>query len=170
MSDAIEGKLLPSLSLSAVFGGQTEAQAAPEVGKVELPQDLLGKYSVLYFYPKDDTPGCTKQACAYRDDQRKFRELGAQVFGVSLDDLSSHDAFVRKFSLNFPLISDPEHKLADFLGAYGEREWQGKKFMGLSRDTFVIDPHGRVARAFRKVDPLSTAGDTYEALQTLIAG
>jgi thioredoxin-dependent peroxiredoxin len=170
MSDAIEGKLLPSLSLEAIFGAQMDAQAAPEVGKVELPKDLLGKYSVLYFYPKDDTPGCTKQACAYRDDQRKFRELGAQVFGVSLDDLSSHDAFVRKFSLNFPLISDPEHKLADFLGAYGEREWQGKKFMGLSRDTFVIDPHGRVARAFRKVDPLSTAADTYAALQTLIAG
>ena len=159
MSDAIEGKLLPSLSLGAT-----------ELGQVELPKDFLGKFSVLYFYPKDDTPGCTKQACAYRDDNRKFSELGVQVFGVSLDDLTSHEAFATKFSLNFPLISDAEHKLADFLGAYGEREWQGKKFMGLSRDTFLIDPHARVARAFRKVDPLSTAADTYAALQTLIAG
>jgi peroxiredoxin Q/BCP len=159
MTDAVEGKLLPSLSLRAT-----------ELGSVTLPQDLLGKYSVLYFYPKDDTPGCTKQACAYRDDQRKFRELGVQVFGVSLDGLDSHDAFAQKFSLNFPLISDAEHQLADFLGVYGEREWQGKKFMGLSRDTFLIDPRGRVVRAFRKVDPLSTAGDTYAALQTLMAG
>ena len=159
MAEAIEGKTLPTLSL-----------AATEVGKVELPKDLLGHYTLIYFYPKDDTPGCTKQACAYRDDSQKFRALGVSVYGVSLDDLSSHQAFAGKFSLNFPLISDPEHKLADFFGSYGEREWKDKKFMGLSRDTFLIDPQGRVVRAFRGVDPVATAGETYQVLQQLLQG
>jgi peroxiredoxin Q/BCP len=90
-----------------------------------------------------------------------------KLFGVSLDDLGSHDAFASKFSLNFPLLSDPEHKLADFFGVYGEREWQGKKFMGLSRDTFLIDPDGKVARAWRKVDPLTTSAATYAAVKEL---
>jgi peroxiredoxin Q/BCP len=159
MAEAIEGKTLPTLSL-----------AATEVGKVELPKDLLGHYTLIYFYPKDDTPGCTKQACAYRDDSQKFQALGVSVYGVSLDDLSSHEAFAGKFSLNFPLISDPEHKLADFFGSYGEREWKDKKFMGLSRDTFLIDPQGRVVRAFRGVDPVATASETYRVLQQLLQG
>jgi peroxiredoxin Q/BCP len=156
MSEGIEGKTLPSLSLAATGGGQ-----------LELPGDLLGHYSLIYFYPKDDTPGCTKQACAYRDDSEKFRALGVALYGVSLDDMTSHEAFAGKFSLNFPLLSDPEHKLADFFGVYGEREWKGKKFMGLSRDTFLIDPQGKVARAFRGVDPLTTAQETYAAVQQL---
>jgi thioredoxin-dependent peroxiredoxin len=156
MPDAIEGKTLPSLSLDAT-----------QLGKVDLPKDFLGKVSIIYFYPKDDTPGCTKQACSYRDDSAKFRALGVQLFGVSLDDIGSHDAFTAKFSLDFPLISDPEHKLADFFGVYGEREWQGKKYMGLARDSFVIDREGKVARAFRKVDPLTTANETYAAAREL---
>ena len=156
MAEAIEGKALPTLSLTAT-----------EVGQVDLPRDLLGHYTLIYFYPKDDTPGCTKQACAYRDDSQKFRELGVRLYGVSLDDLTSHEAFAGKFSLNFPLLSDPEHKLADFFGVFGEREWKGKKFFGLSRDTFLVDPEGRVARAFRGVDPTTTAQETYEVVQQL---
>ena len=156
MQDAIEGKTLPSLSLDAT-----------ELGKVTLPQDFLGKYSIVYLYPKDDTPGCTKQACSYRDDSDKLRALGVQLFGVSLDDIASHQAFTSKYTLNFPLISDPDHKLADFFGSYGEREFQGKKFMGLSRDTFVIDPEGRVVRAFRAVDPLTTAQQTLDVVRAL---
>jgi peroxiredoxin Q/BCP len=156
MTEAIEGRTLPTLSL-----------AATELGRVELPGALLGRYNLIYFYPKDDTPGCTKQACAYRDDSEKFRALGVGLYGVSLDDLTSHEAFATKFSLNFPLLSDPEHKLAEFFGVYGEREWNGKKFMGLSRDTFLIDPEGKVARAWRGVDPLTTARETYEAVQQL---
>ena len=156
MPDSIEGKQLPAFSL-----------AATQLGEVELPRDLLGHYALIYFYPRDDTPGCTKQACSYRDDSEKYRELGVKLFGVSLDDLTSHDAFASKFSLNFPLLSDPEHKLADFFGVYGEREWQGKKFMGLSRDTFLIDPEGKVAIAWRKVDPLTTSAATYAAVKEL---
>jgi peroxiredoxin Q/BCP len=130
-------------------------------------ESLKGKWAVIYFYPKDDTPGCTKQACAYRDDSEKFRALGVALYGVSLDDMTSHEAFAGKFSLNFPLLSDPEHKLADFFGVYGEREWKDRKFMGLSRDTFLIDPQGKVARAWRGVDPVTTAQETYAAVQQL---
>ena len=157
MTDPIEGKSLPRLTLRATL-----------VDKVELPEDLLESWTLLYFYPKDDTPGCTKQACAYRDDGQKFKQLGVKLFGVSLDDLVSHEAFREKFSLNFPLISDPEHQLADFFGVYGEREWQGKKFMGLSRDTFLIDPEGKVARAFRGVNPTTTVPETYEQVKALV--
>ena len=156
MTEAIEGKTLPKLSLQATSGALT------------LPDDLAGSYSLLYFYPKDDTPGCTKQACAYRDDSDKFKQLGVKVFGVSLDDIPSHEAFRDKFSLNFPLISDPDHELADFFGVYGDHEWQGKKFKGLSRDTFLIDPKGKVVRVFRGVNPTSTSQETYDAVRTLV--
>ena len=101
MPDSIEGKQLPTLSL-----------AATQVGEVELPRDLLGHYTLIYFYPKDDTPGCTKQACSYRDDSEKYRELGVKLFGVSLDDLGSHDAFASKFSLTFPLTKARPTQLA----------------------------------------------------------
>ena len=157
MTDSIEGKTLPRLSLRAT-----------SIGQLTLPDDLKSGWTLLYFYPKDDTPGCTKQACAYRDDSQKFQELGVKVYGVSLDDLASHEAFTSKYELNFPLLSDPDHQLADFFGVYGEREWQGKKFNGLSRDTFLIDPTGKVARAFRGVNPMSTAQETYDAVKALV--
>lgn len=156
--DAIEGKTLPSLSLEAT-----------ELGRVTLPQDFQGTYSIVYLYPKDDTPGCTKQACSYRDHSESLRALGVKLFGVSLDDMASHEAFRGKYALNFPLISDPEHKLADFFGSYGEREFQGKKYMGLSRDTFIIDREARVVRAFRAVDPLTSAKHTLDAVRALIS-
>jgi peroxiredoxin Q/BCP len=159
MTDSIEGKALPELSLHAT-----------SVGKVELPRDIAGNWTLLYFYPKDDTPGCTKQACAYRDDSQKFKDLGVKLFGVSLDDIASHDAFTSKYQLNFPLLSDPDHRLADFFGVYGEREWQGKKYNGLSRDTFLVDPQGRVARAFRGVNPTTTSQETYDAVAALVKG
>jgi peroxiredoxin Q/BCP len=157
MTDSIEGKTLPRLSLRAT-----------SIDKVDVPDDLLNSWTLLYFYPKDDTPGCTKQACGYRDDSQKFKELGVKVYGVSLDDIASHEAFTEKYSLNFPLLSDPDHQLADFFGVYGEREWKGKKFNGLSRDTFLIDPKGKVARAFRAVDPTTTTQETFEAVKTLV--
>ncbi|MEY4510762.1 MAG: hypothetical protein RLZZ450_2884 [Pseudomonadota bacterium] len=157
MTDPVEGKVLPKLTLRATL-----------VDKVELPEDLLESWTLLYFYPKDDTPGCTVQACAYRDEGAKFKELGVKLFGVSMDDLKSHEAFRDKFTLNFPLISDPKHELADFFGTYGEREWQGKKYMGLSRDTFLIDPDGKVASAFRSVNPKETVSVTYDAVKKLI--
>jgi peroxiredoxin Q/BCP len=125
-----------------------------------IPSDFLGKWTLLYFYPKDDTPGCTVQACAYRDHKKDWEKSGIQVLGVSMDDLNSHDSFARKFELNFPLLADTEKKLATALNVYGEQEWQGKKYMGLSRDSFLINPKGEIIREWRKVDPKTTVTET----------
>lgn len=149
MSDKIMGTQIPDLQLS-VSGGDD----------LKLPEDFKGKWTLLYFYPKDDTPGCTKQACGYRDNIEEFKKLGVNVYGVSGDNLSSHSAFMEKFTLNFPLIFDQDYKLSEALGAFGEQEWQGKKFKGISRDTFAIDSDAKVAMVWRKVDPTETIAET----------
>lgn len=155
----VMGKMLPQVKLESMTGNGA--------GQVDLPQSVLGKWTILYFYPKDDTPGCTKQACGYQKALSEFESLGVQVWGVSLDDLQSHQAFAAKLSLSFPLLADTEHVLSDALGVYGEQEWKGQKFMGLSRDTFIIDPEGKVAHEWRGVDPISTISETLEAVKRL---
>ena len=116
-------------------------------------KDLLaeGKTLVLYFYPKDDTPGCTREAQAFTEAKRKLSAAGAQVVGVSKDSIKSHCKFRDKYALNFPLLSDPELTAHEAYGAYGEKVMYGKKIMGTIRSTFVIDPKGKIVRAFRKV-------------------
>ena len=141
---------------------------ATEVEQVEFPKDLLGKVTVLYFYPKDDTPGCTKQACGYRDFQKELEGSKVQVFGVSMDDLGSHEDFKSKFSLNFPLIVDDTKALSEFLGVYGEQTWGDKKYMGLSRDSFLIDQKGVVVQEWRKVDPVASVDETLDAAKKLL--
>ena len=156
MTDSLEGQKLPELTLAHSQGGE-----------LAIPGDLEGKWTILYFYPKDDTPGCTKQACSYRDSMGDFEAAGIGVYGVSMDDLVSHDSFVNKFSLNFPLLADTEKKLSEALGVYGDQEWAGKVFKGLSRDTFIIGPDGTIRKVWRKVDPLTTMSETFEAVQSL---
>jgi thioredoxin-dependent peroxiredoxin len=126
--------------------------------------DLRGRPVVLYFYPKDDTPGCTKQACEIRDVWGEFRERGATVLGVSPDDESSHAAFKSKYSLPFTLLADPDHVVADQYGTWGEREFAGRKYFGINRSTFVIDQEGRVAKALYGVKPQGHAEKVLEAL------
>lgn len=130
----------------------------------DFPACLNGHWTLLYFYPKDDTPGCTKQACAYRDNYAKFKDKGVSLFGVSLDDLQSHDSFIKKFSLNFPLLADTERKLSEALGVYGKQEWKGQTYMGLSRDSFLISPKGQIVKVWRKVNPETTVTETWEEL------
>lgn len=113
--------------------------------------DLRGRKVALYFYPKDDTPGCTKQACSFRDSFEEFREKGIEVLGVSLDDAASHRKFAAKYDLPFTLLTDPEHEVADLYGVYGEKQFMGKKYMGVSRTTFLIDEEGRIVKVFDKV-------------------
>jgi peroxiredoxin Q/BCP len=132
-------------------------------GRVRL-SDLRGRPVVLYFYPKDDTPGCTAQACELRDEYAEFRERGAVVLGVSPDDEASHAKFKSKYSLPFTLLADPDHKVADEYGVWGEREYAGKKYMGINRSTFVIDTEGRVARALYGVKPQGHAEKVLAAL------
>ena len=123
-----------------------------------------GKPVVLYFYPKDDTPGCTTQACGIRDVYADFRDRGAVVLGVSPDDKASHVKFKQKYSLPFTLLADPEHAVAEEYGVWKERNKYGKKSMGIERSTFVIDADGNVAKAMRRVKPETHAADVLAAL------
>ncbi len=112
-----------------------------------------GKKVVLYFYPKDDTPGCTKEACSFRDDYSQFLMKGAVVIGVSPDQPASHQKFRAKFALPFYLLSDPDHKVAEMYGAWGEKNTYGKISQGIIRSTFVIDEEGKIIKVFPKVKP-----------------
>jgi thioredoxin-dependent peroxiredoxin len=118
--------------------------------------DLRGRPVVLYFYPKDDTPGCTKEACGFRDAWSDVQKSGAAVFGVSPDGVASHQKFRAKYRLPFPLLSDPDHSVADAYGAWGEKSMYGKKYMGIVRSAFVVDEKGRIVDAFYKVSPKDT--------------
>jgi thioredoxin-dependent peroxiredoxin len=114
--------------------------------------DFRGRRVVLYFYPKDDTPGCTTQACGLRDAWSEFEGRG-EIFGVSPDSAASHQKFISKFHLPFPLLSDSEKKIVEAYGVWVEKSMYGKKYMGAERSTFVIDENGRIAAIFRKVKP-----------------
>ncbi len=113
--------------------------------------DFKGKKLVLYFYPKDDTPGCTAQACNLRDNISALSAAGYQVLGVSGDDEKSHQKFINKYSLNFPLLADTDHKVAEAYGVWQEKSMYGKKYMGVVRNTFVIDENGMIAQIIDKV-------------------
>lgn len=118
--------------------------------KVKL-SDLKGKKVVLYFYPKDDTPGCTKEACAFRDGIDEIKSRGAVVLGVSADSVDSHKKFKSKFDLNFPLLADADKKIVEDYGVWKEKSMYGKKFMGIERTTFIIDEEGKISHIFPKV-------------------
>jgi len=123
-----------------------------------------GSPVVLYFYPKDDTPGCTAQACGIRDEFDAFRDRGAVVLGVSPDSESSHRRFREKYRLPFTLLADPEHEVAERYGVWVEKERNGKTYRGIERSTFVVDADGTLARVMRRVDPRTHADDVLAAL------
>ncbi len=140
------GDVAPGFSSVAVGAGFGEGTP------VKL-SDFQGKTVVLYFYPKDDTPGCTTQACALRDRYPELKEKGAVVFGVSVDPVKSHLKFIEKYSLPFPLLSDESHEIVNAYGVWVEKSMYGKKYMGTERSTFVIRPDGTIKSVFRKVKP-----------------
>jgi len=125
---------------------------------------LRGKPVVLYFYPKDDTPGCTTEACEFRDAYDRFREQGVEILGVSPDTEASHQKFKSKHELPFTLLADPDHRTAEAYGVWKEKRNYGKTYMGVERSTFVIDADGKVARAMRGIRP---AGHAAKVLETL---
>jgi peroxiredoxin Q/BCP len=147
-----------------------EGQQAPDfelssdTGEPVKLSELRGKPVVLYFYPKDDTPGCTVQACEIRDAYDDFREKGAVVLGVSPDDEASHVKFKQKYKLPFTLLADPEHRVAEQYGVWKERNMYGKKHWGIERSTFVIDADGNVAKTLRRVKPDEHAAQVLEVL------
>ncbi len=126
--------------------------------------DFKGKKLVLYFYPKDDTPGCTKEACSFRDGWSKFRKRGVAVLGVSTDDEKSHRKFIDKFSLPFPLLADTDKAIVKAYGVWGERSMYGRKYMGTNRVTYLIDEKGKIAAVWPKVKPDGHADEILEAV------
>jgi peroxiredoxin Q/BCP len=126
---------------------------------------LKGRKVVLYFYPKDDTSGCTKEACGFRDSWKDVQRAGAVVLGVSPDGVASHQKFKQKYSLPFPLLADADHSVAAAYGAWGEKSMYGKRYMGILRTTFVIDGDGRISRVFEKVKAEGHAAEVLAALR-----
>jgi thioredoxin-dependent peroxiredoxin len=147
-----EGHEAPDFELTSDAGEQ-----------VRLSQ-FRGKPVVLYFYPRDDTPGCTAQACGIRDSYEDFEQRGAVVLGVSPDEESSHVKFKQKYGLPFTLLADPDHDVAEKYGVWGERKYMGKTYMGVERSTFLIDEDGRIAKVMRRVKPDTHASQVLEAL------
>ena len=156
MPDFIEpGKKAPAFTLVSDSGE-----------KVKL-SDLAGSPVVLYFYPRNDTPGCTREACNFRDQLKDITKLGAKVFGVSPDNVKSHEKFRDKYSLNFPLLADPEHKVAEKYGAWREKNMYGKKSMGIQRSTYLIGSDGKVVKVWKKVSVDGHDAQVLEALREL---
>ena len=134
-------------------------------GEVSL-SEFRGKHVVLYFYPKDDTPGCTKEACAFRDHFAEFKKKGAVVLGVSVDPAKSHDKFVKKYKLPFTLLSDVDRRIVEAYGVWGEKQFMGRKYMGTNRVTFLIGPDGRIKKIWPKVKPEEHAEEVLAALES----
>lgn len=126
-------------------------------------KDLRGQRVVLYFYPKDDTPGCTKEACSFRDAFGEFQERGVKVLGISTDNETSHQKFARKYKLPFTLLTDTDHAIAEAYGSYGQKKFMGRTYMGVHRMTFLIDERGKIAKIFEKVKPDEHASEVLEA-------
>jgi thioredoxin-dependent peroxiredoxin len=148
-----EGDVAPKFT-AATSGG----------GKISLA-DYLGKNVILYFYPKDDTPGCTKEACGFRDYFADFKKAGAVVLGVSPDSVKSHDKFVEKFKLPFTLLADEDKKIVEAYGVWGEKSFMGRKYLGVYRVTFLIGPDGKIKKIWPEVKPDEHAAEVLAALK-----
>jgi len=126
-------------------------------------KDLRGQKVVLYFYPKDDTPGCTKEACSFRDAFSQYKKKGIAVLGVSPDNEASHQKFVTKYKLPFTLLADTDKSIAEAYGVWGEKKFMGRTYMGVHRTTFLIDEKGKIKKIFEKVKPEDHANEVLEA-------
>ena len=134
-------------------------------GKVHKLSDYKGKTFVLYFYPKDNTKGCTTEACSFRDSYAEFEQAGVDVVGVSPDDEQSHTNFIDKYELPFTLLSDPDHKVCEAYGVWGLKKFMGREYEGVLRTTFVIGPEGEIVKVFEKVKPTDHSQEVLEAVK-----
>ena len=148
------GQKAPNFSLPSSQGGEFSLT------------DAKGKWLVLYFYPKDDTPGCTTEACNFRDSSKDYAAANALIYGVSIDSLESHTKFIKKFNLPVPLLADTEKKVVELYGVWKEKSMYGRKYMGIERTTFVIDTEGKIAKIFPKV----SVTDHHKAVLDFIRG
>lgn len=162
MSDAVkEQQPAPDFTLPAIGSADVVKN-----GQVHLA-DLKGHTVVLYFYPKDDTPGCTKEACSFRDANREMQKRGAVVLGVSTDSVASHQKFAEKYGLSYPLLSDTDATVSQLYGVYGEKNMYGKKYLGVNRETFLIDKDGVVRKIWHKVKPEEHANEVLDTIESL---
>jgi peroxiredoxin Q/BCP len=148
-----EGTAAPDFTLASDGGGDVTLSY------------YRGRKVVLYFYPRDDTPGCTTEACNFRDDHAQLLGAGAVVLGVSPDTVKSHDRFKLKFGLPFALLSDPDHRVAELYGAWGEKKMYGRTYMGIIRSTFIIDEEGQIVKVFPKVRPKNHSQEVLRVLE-----
>ncbi len=150
---------------------QKEGTSAPQFSTTDAEgepvrlKDLRGQKVVLYFYPKDDTPGCTKEACSFRDAFAEFKKRGIKVLGVSPDSSKSHQKFAAKYDLPFTLLADKDHAIADAYGVYGQKKFMGRTYMGVIRSTFLIDEKGKIKKVFEKVKPDEHAREVLDAFE-----
>ena len=129
--------------------------------------DYQGKWLVLYFYPKDFTPGCTKEACTFRDSNRGFGKRGVKIVGISKDTVASHKKFAEKYKLKFPLLSDTEHEVIEAYGAWGKKKFMGREFYGIIRSTVLINPKGEIVKEYKNVNPLVHSSEILKDLAGL---
>ncbi len=153
----MEGKKAPAFTLPASTGG-----------KVAL-KDFKGQYLVIFFYPKDSTPGCTKEACGFRDNMKAFAKLSAAVVGISILDSKSKARFSERQALNYPLLADEDHKIAEKYGVWKEKSFYGRKFMGITRETFLVGPNGKIVKHWEKAKGNEAHSDeVLECLKSLV--
>ena len=155
------------MSLLSVGDKAPSFKTVDQDGKAVSLGDFKGQKIVLYFYPKDDTPGCTKEACSFRDGWAQFRKKKVAVLGVSVDDAKSHKKFAEKYSLPFTLLADPEKKIVQDYGVWGQKSMYGRKYMGTNRVTYLIDEKGKIAAVWPKVKPDGHAEELLEAVGRL---
>lgn len=136
-------------------------------GKQHESQDYAGTWLVVYFYPKDDTPGCTVEACSFRDGRKELEALGAKVIGISKDTVKSHAKFAAKHGLDFTLLADPEHTVIEAFGSWQLKKFMGREYMGINRDTYLIDPAGIIVKKFEGVTPKDHFEEVVAALKEL---
>ena len=136
-----------------------------DTGVTRRLSDYRGQNVVLYFYPKDDTPGCTTEACNFRDDYSAYVEVGVTILGVSPDSSKSHAKFRKKFQLPFPLLADEQHSICEAYGVWGQKKLMGREYMGVLRTTFVISPEGKIKKVFENVKPASHSVEVLAAIK-----
>lgn len=137
-------------------------------GTMHKLSDQKGQWVLLYFYPKDDTPGCTQEACSIRDNFPKFADLKLNVFGISTDSVKSHGKFVEKYKLPFTLLSDEQKTVVDAYGVWGKKKFMGKEYMGTSRTSFLVNPEGKIAKIYQNVKPLAHVEEVLADLKDLL--
>ena len=138
-----------------------------QTGQIHKLSDYQGQWVVLYFYPKDMTPGCTLEACSFRDNHTQLTELGAQVFGISADSVKRHEKFAHNQKLNFPLLADEDRSVIQAYGAWGRKKFMGREFDGILRNTYLIDPNGKVAKVYESVKPAAHVAEVIADLEHL---